>query len=183
MPERTRSQYRRGWKRRPNGAAQQKWPLLNNPLRTLDATLATSLAQRQTRHWIHRRLAGLDPKEHCKGPPSSQNLRTMGLQFPAAICRLRVNAESGFPIARRGISPHPANARSCDIGFRQEPTWCRAEFPSVHFWQTAILLSEQACAVTGGDDNECEKTHQLHAKEGEPDRNKRIGLHMADVNQ
>ncbi len=30
-----------------------------------------------------------------------------------------------------GISPHPANARSCDIGFRQEPTWCAVEFLSV----------------------------------------------------
>jgi hypothetical protein len=50
------------------------------------------------------------------------------LRFPVAICRLRVNAESGFLIVRRGISLHRANARSCDIGFRQGPTWCMAEF-------------------------------------------------------
>jgi hypothetical protein len=55
----------------------------------------------------------------------------MRLRFPAAIGRLRVNAESGFLIARPGISQNPANARSCDIGFRQEPIWCAVEFLSV----------------------------------------------------
>jgi hypothetical protein len=55
----------------------------------------------------------------------------MRVRFPAAIGRLRGNAESGFLIARPGISPNPANARSCDIGFRQEPTWCAVEFLSV----------------------------------------------------
>ena len=53
------------------------------------------------------------------------------VEIPAAIGRHRVNAESGFLIARPGISPHPASARSCDIGFRLEPTWCAVEFLSV----------------------------------------------------
>ncbi len=55
----------------------------------------------------------------------------MRLRFPAAIGHLRVNAESGFLIARPGISPHPTAAKSCDIGFRQELAWCTVEFLSV----------------------------------------------------
>jgi hypothetical protein len=133
-PKRTWSQYRRGRMRRPKDARKQRWRLLNNPLRTLGNTLATSLAQRQSGYRFRRRLADYGPKAKCKWPPPRRRPRTMGLRFPVAICRLRVNAESGSLIARRGISLHPANARSCDIGFRQGPIWCTVESPSVHFW-------------------------------------------------
>jgi hypothetical protein len=62
---------------------------------------------------------------------SSQSVLTPTLRFPAAICRPRANAEFGFLIVSRGINLHPANARSCDIGFPQGPTWFAVEFLSV----------------------------------------------------
>jgi hypothetical protein len=103
-------------KKKPKGAAWRKWPLLNYPLRTLGATLATSLAQRQRGYRIRRRLAGFGPKENCQWLPSIQSPCTTGSKFPAAIGRLGVNVESGFLIARPDISPHPVAAKSCDIG-------------------------------------------------------------------
>ena len=99
--------------------------------RTPHLRLATSLAQMKSGDRIRQRLAGPIPKQRCKWLRSSQSPRTGSLKFPAAIGRLRVNAASGFPIARPGISPHPANARSCDIGFRQALTWCAVELLSI----------------------------------------------------
>jgi hypothetical protein len=46
-----------------------------------------------------------------------------------------------------------------------------------------IPLFEYSGAVTSGYHNECEKTDQLHAKEGKSNRHERIGLHMGYVNQ
>jgi hypothetical protein len=46
-----------------------------------------------------------------------------------------------------------------------------------------IPLFEYSGAVTSGYHNECEKTDQLHAKEGKSNRHERIGLHMGHVNQ
>ncbi len=118
----------KGCKRRPKGAAKRNWPLPSNPLPTLGTMLATSLAQRQIGFRLRRWLAEPGPKENYKWLMSSRGGRTLRLRSRATICRLRANAESGFLIVRRGISLHPANARSCDIGFRQEPIWCAAEF-------------------------------------------------------
>jgi hypothetical protein len=39
------------------------------------------------------------------------------------------------------------------------------------------------CAITSGDNNEREKTDQLDAKEGKPNRHESTGLHMGYVNQ
>ena len=74
-----------------------------------------------------RREAGVASGFGQAGPVQ----RTMRLKFPAANGRLRVNAASGFPIARPGISRHPASARSCEIGFLQGLTWCAGELLSM----------------------------------------------------
>jgi hypothetical protein len=39
------------------------------------------------------------------------------------------------------------------------------------------------CAVRHGYNNVCQKTDQLNAKEGKPNRHERIGLHMGHMDQ